>query len=410
MTPALSSDSAALLTTKQAAKVLGVRVETLYAYVSRGLLRSHGTARASGSRFKREDVARLRARSAARAGHTAVAAGAMRFGEPVLDTAITKIELNDIRYRGRSAITLATDGTDFERVATLLWTGNENAPGWSTRSCPFDARAVRRATRHFAQKRDALNFFERTLVALAYASSSDRENEVGVLANEVQRAQCVIRGIASSFKTLGVATSKALARSLLLPDEPRVNEAINRALVLVADHELNASSFSARITASSGASLYACISAALMTASGVKHGTASTQVFDFLDSLPRARDVVKAIAAVRGVTGSIPGFGHTLYPHGDPRARPLLELLPTLTRDRAQTRIALEVARIAREDSNEYPNIDFALTVVMRALGASRGAASRVFVVGRLAGWIAQVFEQREAGYILRPRARYVGQ
>src|SRR3954469_13500932 len=122
-----------LLSAREAARRLGVRLPTLYAYVSRGLLRSvPGEARGRRGYF-REDVDRLRARHRARAGHAAAAAGALRWGEPVLDSALTEIGPRGPRYRGRESASLVADGVSLEAVAELLWTGAtvEGRPSWA---------------------------------------------------------------------------------------------------------------------------------------------------------------------------------------------------------------------------------------------------------------------------------------
>src|SRR5580704_6343602 len=106
----------------EAARILGVKPATLYAYVSRGWVRSVPAGRGKARLYARADLDRLRTRSAARAGHGPVAGGALRWGEPVLDSAISSVEAGLLRYRGVSATELATSGVSFERVAELLWT------------------------------------------------------------------------------------------------------------------------------------------------------------------------------------------------------------------------------------------------------------------------------------------------
>src|SRR5215831_350721 len=112
-----------LLTAPEAARLLDVKAATLYSYVSRGLLPSVPGTRGPSRLYARGDVERLRARHVARAGHGAVAAGALRFGEPVLESALTAIDDAGPRYRGHSAVELAQSGAAFEAVAELLWSG-----------------------------------------------------------------------------------------------------------------------------------------------------------------------------------------------------------------------------------------------------------------------------------------------
>src|SRR4051812_10699717 len=116
--------SEAWLSSREASERLGVKLATLYAYASRGLIRSLGGDRKRGRRYASDDIERLRMRHAARSGHGPVAAGALRFGEPVLETRISDVSVEGPRYRGYLATALCRDGVSFERVAELLWTGN----------------------------------------------------------------------------------------------------------------------------------------------------------------------------------------------------------------------------------------------------------------------------------------------
>jgi citrate synthase len=204
-----------------------------------------------------------------------------------------------------------------------------------------------------------------------------------------------------------------LARVLLVSlgarPTARNERAMNRALVLLADHELNASSFTARVAASAGADLYACVSAGLATLSGPRHGGIGARVEALLAEVgrpERARLVIQD-RAQRG--DEIPGFGHPLYPDGDPRAPPLLESAAALAPRSLALRTLFALVQAMREAGRPLPTVDVALAAIGSALGLSRGAAVAIFAVGRTAGWIAHAFEQREAGYLLRPRARYVG-
>jgi citrate synthase len=212
------------------------------------------------------------------------------------------------------------------------------------------------------------------------------------------------------------ALSERLSRSMadavslglgLSPGQAR--EAINLTLVLTADHELNASTFAARVVASTGADLYACVTGALAALSGPRHGALSDRVEALLDEVGepgRARDVI-ALRTSRGE--SIPGFGHPLYPTGDPRAPPLLEVARRVAGKRSGLGVALAVLSAMERARREPPNLDFGLVAVVRALGLPRGSAAALFALGRTAGWVAHALEQREAGYLLRPRAEYIG-
>ncbi len=180
-------------------------------------------------------------------------------------------------------------------------------------------------------------------------------------------------------------------------------EWVRRALVLTADHELNASGFTARCVASTGASLRAAVIGGLAALSGSRHGGTTARVEALWDGL--ARDDAPAPSLRRHLEGAdgLPGFGHPLYPRGDPRAEALLA--PLLRGDpRLRDLVAAAEALTGRR-----PSIDFALVALRRRLGLERGSAFGLFALGRSIGWIAHALEQRRSGQLIRPRAVYVG-
>jgi citrate synthase len=189
-------------------------------------------------------------------------------------------------------------------------------------------------------------------------------------------------------------------------DEPL--RAIEHALVLSADHELNPSTFAARVVASAGSDLYACISAALSAMSGPLHGGATLRVEALLDAaLEHGPAAAIREHSERGAR--VPGFGHPLYPAGDPRAQALLADARALGARSGRAHAMFELARHADDSGLPPPTLDFGMVALSETLGLRAGASLFVFAVGRLAGWTAHVREQRSEPGPLRPRARYVG-
>lgn len=374
-----------------ACRMLSIKQATLYAYASRGLVRSTaavGPTRAK--RYSRGDLERLKARSSARAGHAAAAAGALRWGEPVLDTAISEIREDGPWYRGHSAVRLAESGTPFEAVAELLWSGRLEAQQWPRSS---DGRARGRRT------------LDDAIVALVAAARRDRSRRASV---RPEGGPGIVDALVAS---LAAPRDGSVARSILagfgVRPTPRAIAAVDRALVLSADHELNPSTFAARVTAGVGADLYASAIAAVATLSGPRHGAATARIEAFaaeLDTPKRAAERVRE-ACARGE--EIPGFGHPLYPNGDPRAAPLLRSARSL--GRGELRVLASIATAAEKYAALRPAVDFGLVVLATALGLPHGAALAIFAIGRSAGWVAHAIEQRQAGYTVRPRARYTG-
>jgi citrate synthase len=204
----------------------------------------------------------------------------------------------------------------------------------------------------------------------------------------------------------------ATARALLVALGGRTTtssvEAMTEALVLSADHELNVSTFAARVAASSGANLAASILAALAALSGPLHGAATARVEALVAEIDRPERAAEAVAARLGRGESVPGFGHPLYPGGDPRGARLLELARRLSSKARAVRVLVSAANAMHLVAREPPTLDVGLTALAGALSLPRGAPLAIFACGRLAGWTAHVLEQREAGHLLRPRARYV--
>jgi citrate synthase len=401
-----------LLNAKEAASLLDVKLATLYAYVSRGWLKSVPGTDGPARLYPRSDVERLRARHLARRGHAAVAAGALQFGQPVLESSLTEIDERGPRYRGHYAVDLAESGVGFEAAAELLWSGElPRRARWEAKSLDLRAADVARFVPRSAPPLARLPLVVSAL-ALRDAGRFDAPET-----EERARGRLLIRRMVASLalpggsrrtrRALGAPTiAGALGIALGAGEGARASSMLERALVVSLDHELNASSFAARVAASTGADLYACVGAALHTLSGPRHGGATERVEALVAETVRPGRAPAVIEQRARRGDRAPGFGHPLYPHGDPRAELLLHSLGSGSR-RAKTLLALVDAM--RAAGREAPTIDTGLVAVAQALRLPPGSAGAIFAIGRAAGWIAHALEQRRSGNILRPRARYVG-
>jgi citrate synthase len=182
---------------------------------------------------------------------------------------------------------------------------------------------------------------------------------------------------------------------------------IRRCLVLLADHELNASTFVARCVASTGATPYAVVSGALAALSGRRHGGASASAEALLHEIAERDDPLAVMAARLARNEMLPGLGHPFYPAGDPRAAALLNAAMAAI---PASRPLIEAAvTAARQLVPQPPNVDFALAAATTALGLPQGTALAIFILGRTVGWIAHAIEQYQSDVLIRPRARYTG-
>jgi len=401
------------MSASEAAKYLNVKLPTLYAYVSRGLLRS--LAPESGSRarrYLRSDVEGLRARQ-----RGAAAARALAWGEPVLDSAITAMTPRGPAYRGRIALDLARQGVSFEAASELLWTGVLPAADlrWEVPRETPDFRAVARLLPKDASRTSA------AIALVATAGVRDRHRYDKRLEAVLPRARRLARLLACSLALPTSATrageawrERSIARAVLracgVRQTPRAELAVDRWLLLCADHELNASTFAARVAASTDADLYAAALAGLAAFSGPLHGSASDRAEALVAEIPRPEDAERVVRERSRRGERTPGFGHAFYrEHGDPRAVVLLEEAWEIAPRSREVKTVSAIIRAMELAQRPKPNVDIGIVALRAALGLPVGAASGVFAVGRSAGWSAHVLEQYATEQLLRPRARYMG-
>jgi citrate synthase len=393
------------LTAPQAAQRLGISLPSLYAYVSRGLLRSEaGDGPSRARRYLVEDVDRLRARKEGRRDPGRVAREALNWGAPVLDSAITRIEDGELFYRGENVRELARDRT-VEEVASLIWRGTFDALDLAAGAGQARDLAARRQIQAIARGLHPVEQFE---ILLSLAGPRD-EAALDLKTPAVIRTGVrILRLLAETAG--GQPARDGMARALARTWAPRIPGAerlISAALILCADHELNISAFTARCVASAASTPYSVVAAGLHALTGFKHGGESLRVEAWLNRAASPREARSLITSALRSGERVAGFGHPLYPDGDPRAAHLLDELSC--RRKALDPIGQAIAQAMLDLTEERPTIDFALAMVSRALKLPQGAPLTLFALGRCIGFIGHAIEQYESGIFIRPRARYTG-
>jgi citrate synthase len=387
---------AGTMSAQEAAGRLGVKVETLYAYVSRGALRSRRPAGSRQSVFDRDEVEALARRGRPRRTSRPSAV------DFTIQTHLTSIDAHGLRFRGLDAVTLARTAT-FERVAELLWTGDlpDDPPTWQP--ADLDVPPTASVT-------DAL----RVAIALAPAADPLRGDlrPPAVVATARTLVATMVASVPaarpSSRPCAGTIAERLWGRLSPVRPTAELVAVLNAALVLLADHELAASTFAARVAASTRADPYAVVLAGLGPVAGPLHGGASRAVRRLLDEAAR-NGAPAALATAVELHGLVPGFGHRLYPGGDPRGTALLELLRETAGRRREMTVVDDVLGAVWRRFDIRPNVDAALGALAFVAGMPVDAGEAIFTIARSAGWIAHAIEEYdEAPVRFRPRAVYV--
>jgi citrate synthase len=454
------------LTAAQAAQRLGVKPATLYAYVSRGVLRRDRATDGRSSLFDSDEVERL-----ARRGRPRRPVGV---ADITVESAITEISGDRLRYRGLDVIRLATSRT-FEDVAELLWTGEfpaaphgrgartARAPGPAAwRATPAALAAGRAAQAALPAGTLPLERFQ--VIAPAMAATDPLRLQLDPAA-VLAAGRSIIAGLVDCLPPAVPPTAPPAAppaasptappaasptappaasptappaasptappaappaappgavRDLPIADRlwsrlrggrasPALRRALSAALVLLADHELAASTLAARAAASVRADPYAVVATGLGALGGALHGGASLGAEALLAAAAGPDDVPRVVGELLRRGERVPGFGHFVYRTGDPRAVLLLDLVRHAAPKSGQLAVAEAVLAEIRRKSLPEPNIDFAIATLARVAGMIRGSGEAVFAVARTAGWIAHALEAYAGPGPLRPRAVYTG-
>ena len=395
------------MTAQEVAEELGISLPTVYAYVSRGLLRSEAVGTGTRSRrYRREDVERLKQRQEQREHPERAAESALHFGVPILESGLTLIADGHLYYRGMDAVQLA-QSRSIEEVAALLWTADLDTeihelglPVTVTSNCRLMLDQLCDAT-----------LFERFQTLLPLAALDDPGAYDLRPATVIHTGAHIVRFLTAiaAEQPPGHAGIADTLQQAWRPDDEQAAALLNMALVLCADHELNVSSFTARCVASAGSTPYAVVTAGLAALQGAKHGGSTERVAALLNEIGTPQNARPALISRIRRGEALPGFGHFLYPDGDPRSRLLLDSVAGLYPQSEAVQLGQAVVEQVAELTGQLPNVDIALVILSRELGLPIGAPLALFALGRMVGWIGHALEQYQVDQLIRPRARYNG-
>ena len=363
-----------LIRSSEAAALLNVSKPTLYAYVSRGRLQRTTAPDGRTSLFARDEVERLAERS------RRAAPGQRATIDVQISSAVTVIDDSDLRYRGVRVDELAST-CSFEEVAELLWSGDpqaRRAAGWPAQG---------------ADDRDAVSPIA-DLTATPIGRLAIAAHVLGATHPDDSPADASRRLLLATPAVLGSTRrtgrfADRVTRAWRARPTPELVDAVDAALILLADHELATSTLAVRIAASVRTSPYVAFAAGLASMEGTLHGSASAEVHRFLIDCAEL-DPATVIAGRRARRGPIPGFGHKVYRTVDPRFGPLLEQVRRL--DPAGAMLVDAVVAEAGRVLPHPPNVDLALGALTWATGLD--PATPIFAVARIAGWGAHYGEE----------------
>ncbi|MFG2681697.1 citrate/2-methylcitrate synthase [Streptomyces sp. NPDC048392] len=407
--PGRPADHERRLTTREAAELLGVKPETVYAYVSRGQLGSRRTPGGRGSTFDADEVRTLARRNRRDSGAPAASAAGQ---ELTVRTRLTLIESDRYYYRGVDAVELSGRHT-YEEVAEWLWTGRLR-PGTAFSAPEHSVAVARRAVDALPEHAGPTDRLRVAAIAAAVADplrfDLSEDEVLGTARILIPTLVAALPPVLRDGHDQDPIAHRLWTRlSGQDADEPALH-ALDTALCLLADHDLAASTLAVRVAASARAHAYAAVSAGLGVIEGPLHGAAGglahRMLLEVLDVGSAAPVVAEELRAGR----RIPGLGHRLYPGEDPRARALFTLLEDIPRAAPALAAARDIQATAARHTPLHANVDLALAVLTASSGMAPTAAETIFAVARTAGWIAHALEEYgERPLRMRPSGLYSG-
>ncbi len=402
--PGAVSEEEPGLSTAEAAARLGVKRETVYAYVSRGLLTSTLGADGRSSRFDPGEVDRL-----LQAGRRPPNDGELR---TVIATGLTRVDDAGLLVRGRDLVAEVSAGTTFTQAVEVLWAsppGEEWPPAAADSVAPAGAAAVAAVAPR--SPLDALR------IATALRSAADplrhdlSPRSVRAMGRSLIAALC--RALPPRGPEPGPGATLAGELWCRLTPEPATParlRALDTALALLVDHGLAGSTFAARIAASVRADPYSVVAAGLAVVGGTLHGAASAAAHELLAEAAASGDAVGAVGAARRRLGRFPGFGHAVYREQDPRYGALMARVVDAWGAESGLVTVYRVRDVINQRNDAIPNVDLALGALSFLAGMPAEAGEVIFAIARTAGWLAHALEEYEEEPLrFRARERYTG-
>ncbi|MBL1085169.1 citrate synthase [Streptomyces actinomycinicus] len=397
------------LTTKETAELLGVKPETVYAYVSRGLLSSRRDSGGRASTFEAKEVEALARRNRREAAGTPGSGGDLS-----VRTRITLIEQDRYFFRGVDAVELAGRHS-YEEVAEWLWTGRLT-PGVSFSAPEATVQVARRAVDALSEHASPV---DRLRVAAVAAAAEDPLRFDLAEEAVLNTARTLIPTLVAALPPArrdhehedeGPLAHRLWGRLTGRPADEASLHVLDTALALLTDHDLAASTLAVRVAASARAHAYAAVSAGLGVLEGPLHGAASGLAHRMLLDVLDQGTAVPVIADELRAGRRVPGLGHRLYQGEDPRARALFALLEQIPRAEPALLAARDIVATTARHTPLHANVDLALAVFTASCGMPATAGETIFAVARTAGWIAHALEEYgERPLRMRPSGHYVG-
>ena len=405
---------AGFMTAQEAADELGVKIGTIYAYVSRGLIRSQAAAEGQRNRlYARADVNRLLIRRQMRISLEPSSDDVLHFAAPVLESGISLIEDGRLYYCGIPIEEVAAM-LSAEELAAMVWTGDAaNAHKLFDHNRHPSAEKYRRMLLDLDIERSNLLSVPIFQIVLPLAMADDpiaydmRSDSIALSGARILR---LLTAVAAGATSQDVGIAAMLQRGLRPHDESSIRF-FNMVLIICADHEVKLATFAARVVAALGATPYSVINAGITSLSGPQQGGYTETVEAFLDEVQTPDNATAVICARmrRSESFPVPGFHNPLYPNGDPRAHLLLGALYDQYSDSPPVILARSIQNSVQQLRGEHPKMEFALAVFRRHFELPPSSTLGIFALGRIIGWIGHAIKQYESNQTIQPRIRYTG-